>query len=96
MATTVKYGCFILGCNERGFMGARHKFFGTVVICQGHDLIKHGYALPLYDARAAAPSVHSKPKVAPGGSKVLAHTSPKMPPSNSGVAQVLAALRSGQ
>jgi hypothetical protein len=49
----VKVLCYVLGCDPTlspVIVGTRHRLFGLVVSCSGHDPIRHGYAAPLVDA----------------------------------------------
>jgi hypothetical protein len=48
----VKVLCYVLGCDPTlspVIVGTRHRLFGLVVSCSGHDPIRHGYAAPLVD-----------------------------------------------
>ncbi len=47
------YSCYVRGCRDDSVLGARHKLFGCVDACAGHDPITHGMALPLGDAAGA-------------------------------------------
>ena len=42
--------CYVDGCYKPVVVGRRHKVYGHVDACAGHDPDRHGYALPFWPA----------------------------------------------
>jgi hypothetical protein len=60
------FRCYVLGCEDLTTISARHKLFGMVAACKGHDPIRHGYAKPFFPEAVQARST-AAPKAPPRG-----------------------------
>ncbi|HEY8409923.1 MAG TPA: hypothetical protein VIK76_00890 [Pyrinomonadaceae bacterium] len=74
--------CYIQGCSDDAIMSVRHRLFGLVATCNGHNPIRHAYDLPLVSAfESLIANRGPKTDTPGGGSKVLASPfAPIIPP----------------
>jgi hypothetical protein len=89
-APMVKAKCYVLGCYQPTVLGCRHRQFGRVVSCAGHDPVRAAYDAPLIDpaavvsfavADAPAAAVQACQDDGQGGARVprVPHPSPLAP-----------------
>lgn len=82
-----EYFCYVRGCRQETTIGRRHKAYGLVVCCPGHDPTKHAYDAPFVTAHsvpAEAPIVRPESSQT-GGTRVARPVVPTRPIAPAGI-----------
>jgi hypothetical protein len=90
MILGLKVRCYVLGCRQSTVIGCRHRRFGRVVSCPGHNPIAHAYDVALVDGTrpAVSPALPALPAAdVDGGTRVPVHPAPAAPAAPAALSQ---------